>query len=53
MVIVRVIAFWYQTQPMCIKWGKANDCHQSICYIYRVCQKKERHFKYICKAANN
>ena len=27
------------------------------CYIlflmYRVCQKKERHFKYICKVANN
>ena len=21
--------------------------------IYRVCQKKERHFKYICKVANN
>ena len=20
---------------------------------YRVCQKKERHFKYICKVANN
>ena len=24
MVIVRVIASWYQTQPMCIKWSKAN-----------------------------
>ena len=22
-------------------------------YIYRVCQKKERHFKYINKIANN
>ena len=25
MVIVRVIAFWYQSQPMCIKWGTANS----------------------------
>ena len=25
MVIVRVIAFWYQTQPMCIKWVKMNN----------------------------
>ena len=25
MVIVRVIAFWYQIQPMCIKWDKANS----------------------------
>ena len=25
MVIVRVIAFWYQSLPMCIKWGKANS----------------------------
>ena len=24
MVIVIVIAFWYQTQPMCIQCGKAN-----------------------------
>ena len=24
-VIVRVIAFWYQTLPMCIKWDKANS----------------------------
>ena len=25
MINVKVIAFWYQTQPMCIKWGKANS----------------------------
>ena len=25
MVIVRVISSWYQTQPICIKWGKANS----------------------------
>ena len=25
----------------------------NIIIIYRVCQKKERHFKYICKVANN
>ena len=30
MVIVRVIAFWYQTQPMCIKWGKANSEYFNI-----------------------
>ena len=30
MVIVRVIAFWYQTQPMCIKWGKANSDYFNI-----------------------
>ena len=24
-----------------------------LLHIYRVCQKKERHFKYICKVANN
>ena len=29
MVIVRAIAFWYQTQPMCIKWGKANSDYVS------------------------
>ena len=25
LVIVRIIAFWYQTQPMCVKWGKVNS----------------------------
>ena len=50
MVIVRVIAFWYQSQPMCIKWGKTNSDYfnvsngvrqggvlavtKVICYIY-------------------
>ena len=32
MVIVRVtvIAFWYQTQPMCIKWGKVNSDYFNV-----------------------
>ena len=30
MIIVRVIAFWYQTQPMCIKWGKANSDYFNV-----------------------
>ena len=30
MVIARVIAYWYQTQPMCIKWGKANSDYFNI-----------------------
>ena len=30
MVIVRVIAFWYQSQPMCIKWGKANSDYFNV-----------------------
>ena len=53
MVIVRVIASWYQSQPMCIKWGKANSdyfnvsngyakvgyCDQSyLQYILMICQ---------------
>ena len=25
LVIVRIIAYWYQTQPMCIKWGKITQ----------------------------
>ena len=29
-VIVRVIAFWYQSQPMCIKWGKANSDYFNV-----------------------
>ena len=24
LVIVEIIAFWYQTQTMCVKWGKVN-----------------------------
>ena len=49
MVIIRIIAFWCQTQLMCIKWGKANSDYfnvvkwctpgwgtvtKVICYIY-------------------
>ena len=30
MVIVRVIAFWYQSQSMCIKWGKANSDYFNV-----------------------
>ena len=25
LVIVRIIAFWYQTQTMCVKWGKVDS----------------------------
>ena len=30
LVIVRIIAFWYQTQPMCIKWGKICSAYFNI-----------------------
>ena len=30
MVFVRVIAIWYQTQPMCIKWDKANSDYFNV-----------------------
>ena len=30
MVIVRVTAFWYQTQPMSIKLGKANSDYLNV-----------------------
>ena len=23
-------AFWYQTQPMCVKWGKVNSAHLNV-----------------------
>ena len=39
LVIVRIIAFWYQTQPMCIKWGKIMvyvraGCYHLNCLLY-------------------
>ena len=37
MVIVRVIAFCYQTQPMCIKWGKANSDYFNVSNGVRQC----------------
>ena len=30
LVIVRIIAFWYQTQPMCIKWGKNSSTYFNV-----------------------
>ena len=30
-----------------------DDVSLNLIKSYRVCQKKERHFKYICKVANN
>ena len=27
MVIVRIMAFWYKTQTMCVKWGKVNSAY--------------------------
>ena len=29
-VIVRIITFWYQTQPMCIKWGKISSAYFNV-----------------------
>ena len=28
--IVRIIAFWYQTQTMCVKWGKVNSAYFNV-----------------------
>ena len=30
LVIVIIIAFWYQTQPMCIKWGKNSSTYFNV-----------------------
>ena len=30
LVIVRIIAFWYQTQTMCVKWGRVNSAYFSV-----------------------
>ena len=30
LVIVRIIAFWYQTQSMCIKWGKNSSTYFNV-----------------------
>ena len=30
LVIVRIIAFWYQTQPMCIMWGKISSTYFNV-----------------------
>ena len=30
LVIVRIIAFWYQTQTMCVKWGKVNSAYFNV-----------------------
>ena len=30
LVIVRIISFWYQTQTMCIKWGKFNSMYFKV-----------------------
>ena len=52
LVIVRIIAYWYQTQTMCVKWGKFNSgtlmfqmvyakvgyCHQNyLLYMLMIC----------------
>ena len=48
MVIVRVIAFWYQTQPMCIKWGKANSDYFNVQMVYaRVGYCHQSYLRYI------
>ena len=30
LVIVRIIAFWYQTQTMCVKWGKVISTYFKV-----------------------
>ena len=30
LVIVRIIACWYQTQTMCVKWGKINSAYFNV-----------------------
>ena len=41
------------SRASCLYSSLHNRVSISITCIYRVCQKKERHFKYICKVANN
>ena len=30
LVIVRIVAVWYQTKTMCVKWGKANSPYFNV-----------------------
>ena len=30
LVIVRIIAFWYQMQTMCVTWGKVNSVYFNV-----------------------
>ena len=30
MVSIRIIAFWYQTKPMCINWCKVNSDYFNV-----------------------
>ena len=30
LVIVRITEFWYQTQTMCVKWGKVNSAYFNV-----------------------
>ena len=30
LLIVRIIAFWYQTQPMCVKLGEVNSAYFNV-----------------------
>ena len=30
LVIVRIIAYWNQTQTMCVKWGKVNSAYFNV-----------------------
>ena len=30
LVIVRIIVFWYQTQIMCVQWGKVNSAYFNV-----------------------
>ena len=30
LVIVRIIAYWYQTQTMCVQWGKVNSAYFNV-----------------------
>ena len=30
LAIVRIIAYWYQTQTICVKWGKVNSAYFNV-----------------------
>ena len=30
LVIIRIIAYWYQMQTMCVKWGKVNSTYFNV-----------------------
>ena len=41
LIIIRIITFWYQTQPMCIKCGKISAAYFEVsnanAKIFKIC----------------